>query len=99
MALPLKGKRIVVTRAQEQSAGLVAQLQAAGAIAIECPAILIAPLDDTTQLDEAIARLEAYDWVIFTSANGVRAFAERMSAIDVDAKRHRGTGLPGPLCA
>jgi uroporphyrinogen III methyltransferase/synthase len=83
-ALPLDGKRIVVTRPRDQSANLVAHLQELGATPIECPAISIAPLRDTTRLDEAIGRLDSCDWVIFTSANGVKAFTERMAALGRD---------------
>jgi uroporphyrinogen-III synthase len=85
--LPLAGKRIVVTRTREQAAGLVARLQALGATPIGFPVISIAPLKDTSLLDEAIARLDAYDWVIFTSVNGVQAFAERLAALDVNVER------------
>lgn len=79
--LPLTGRRIVVTRAGEQSRGLTMRLHALGATPIECPAISIAPLHDFTQLDAAIARLETYDWVVFTSVNGVAAFTSRMEVL------------------
>lgn len=82
--LPLQGRRIVVTRAEKQSAGLIARLHELGATPIECPAISIAPLLDPAPLDSAIYRLETYDWVIFTSVNGVGAFAERMASLGID---------------
>lgn len=82
--LPLAGRQIVVTRASEQSDDLIARLRDLGATPIECPAISIAPLPDFTELDAAISRLETYDWVIFTSVNGVTAVASRMSALGVD---------------
>ncbi len=96
--LPLAGKRIVVTRTREQSAGLVARLQALGATPIECPAISIAPLEDTTLLDEAVGRLDSYDWVIFTSVNGVQALVERLAALDINVERlgARKLGAIGP---
>jgi uroporphyrinogen III methyltransferase/synthase len=89
--LPLFGKRIVVTRAQEQAGALASRLRALGADAIELPAIEIRPADDYSALDAAIARLESYDWLIFTSANGVRFFLERLdcSPRDVRAIRAR----------
>lgn len=83
-ALPLQGRKIVVTRAQEQSAGLVARLRELGAAPIECPAISIAPLRDPTPLDVAITQLGTYDWVIFTSVNGVVQFMQRMTALGRD---------------
>ncbi|MBF6612107.1 MAG: uroporphyrinogen-III synthase [Chloroflexi bacterium] len=83
--LPLKGKRIVVTRAREQSASLVEQLRGLGALPVECPAIRIAPLRDFARLDAAIEELASYDWVIFTSVNGVRAVASRMAELGKDA--------------
>jgi uroporphyrinogen-III synthase len=97
-ALPLQGRRIVTTRAQEQSAGLVARLRELGATPIECPAITIVPLHDPAPLDAAISRLETYDWVIFTSVNGVRAFTERMSALGRDTSLlcGRKLGAVGP---
>src|SRR4051812_48655651 len=78
---PLKDKRIAVTRAAEQSAGLLARLSALGATVVVCPAIAIAPPGDFAALDVAIGRLEQYDWLIVTSANGVRALLGRMDAL------------------
>ncbi len=81
VSLPLKGKRIVVTRAREQSASLVERLRGLGALPIECPAIRIAPLSDFARLDAAIEDLTSYDWVIFTSVNGVQAVASRLAEL------------------
>jgi uroporphyrinogen III methyltransferase/synthase len=78
---PLKGKRIVVTRAREQSAGLSEVLRHLGAEVIEAPAIRIAPPVDWTSPDEAIRKLDRYDWVIFTSTNGVKFLVERMQIL------------------
>lgn len=96
--LPLRGRRIVVTRAREQAAGLVERLRDLGAEPLECPAISIAPLHDFGQLDAAIASLESYDWVIFTSANGVHAFVSRLRAVgkEVSALCARKLGAIGP---
>lgn len=82
--LPLQGRRIVVTRAREQAGDLAEQLRQLGAEPIELPAISIAPLQDFTLLDAAIARLPEYDWVIFTSVNGVQAVAARMQELGLD---------------
>jgi uroporphyrinogen III methyltransferase/synthase len=73
--LPLFGQKIVVTRARDQAAGLIARLHALGAETIELPAIQIEPLPwDLESLD-------TYDWVIFTSVNGVRHFFDRIDDV------------------
>ena len=89
--LPLYGQRIVVTRARGQAEALSAKLRALGADAIEVPTIEILPALDYEPLDRAIAHLGSYDWLIFTSANGVRFFVERLdrSAADLRALRAR----------
>ena len=79
MTLPLAGKRVVVTRAQGQAGGLSEKLARVGAKVIEFPTIEIRPAADYGPLDKAIAQIGHYDWVIFTSANGVRFFLERMA--------------------
>jgi uroporphyrinogen III methyltransferase/synthase len=95
--LPLFGKRIVVTRAQGvtrtkgQGDALSAPLRALGAGVIEVPTIEIRPPADFSALDGAIANLGSYDWLIFSSANGVRFFLDRLdrSATDLRALRAR----------
>lgn len=87
---PLSGKRIVVTRPRAQSASLVQRLEELGAEVIEFPAIRIGPLDDPRKLDAALRRLGSYDWVVFTSVNGVRACFERVSALGKDARAFAG---------
>lgn len=89
--LPLFGQRIVVTRDRSQAADLTVRLHALGAEVIELPVIEIRPPADPGPLDRAIAELERYDWLIFTSANGVRYFMERLdgSARDLRAVRAR----------
>jgi uroporphyrinogen III methyltransferase/synthase len=76
--LPLFGKRIVVTRAREQADALGSRLSALGAGVIELPTIEIRQPADPAPLDRAIAALDTYDWLIFTSANGVRFFLDRV---------------------
>src|SRR3954453_11462813 len=82
--LPLAGRRIVVTRAARQAGEFVERLRSLGAVPVECPAIAIEPLDDLGALDAAIAGLVSYDWVVFTSVNGVEAFWERMRTLNVE---------------
>jgi uroporphyrinogen III methyltransferase/synthase len=89
--LPLFGQRIVVTRARGQADALSSKLRALGADIIELPTIEIQPALDYDALDQAIANLGIYDWLVFTSANGVRFFLERLdrSAVDLRALRAR----------
>ncbi len=70
--LPLFGRRIVITRDQSQSQELAERLTALGAEVIECPVIQIRPLEFST------AGVDQYDWIIFTSVNGVRHFLNRL---------------------
>jgi uroporphyrinogen III methyltransferase/synthase len=79
-AQPLAGRRIAITRPAEQAAGLTEALVALGAQVAPLGAIAIVPIEDPALLDAAIARLASYDWLVFTSINGVRAFAERLAA-------------------
>jgi uroporphyrinogen III methyltransferase/synthase len=92
--LPLAGRRIVVTRAAGQSSELVERLRELGAEPISLPAIEFLPPEDWRPLDEAIARLPDYDWIIFTSANGVRFFLERLDASSRDLR-----SLRAQICA
>jgi uroporphyrinogen III methyltransferase/synthase len=87
----LSGKRIVITRARGQAAELAAKLERLGAEVIELPTIEIRPAQDYGPLDEALARIGLYDWVIFTSANGVRFFLERLAlaGLNIDGVRAR----------
>ncbi|MGC8793178.1 MAG: uroporphyrinogen-III synthase [Bryobacteraceae bacterium] len=85
----LRGQRVVVTRAAGQTAELIEQLCSLGAETIELPAIEFQPPQDWAPLDTAIARLPDYDWIIFTSANGVRFFLERLDASPRDLRSLR----------
>jgi uroporphyrinogen III methyltransferase/synthase len=89
--LPLFGQRIVVTRDRLQAADLADPLEALGAEALLLPAIEIRDASNPQPLDAAIARLESYDWLIFTSANGVRYFIDRLdkSAYDLRSLKSR----------
>ena len=71
---PLFGKRIVVTRSREQASELVRQLSGLGADVLEIPTIRIKPPQKLAPLREAIASVGEYDWLVFTSPNGVDAF-------------------------
>jgi uroporphyrinogen III methyltransferase/synthase len=77
--LPLAGRTILVTRPRRQSRPLSDALRRLGATVVEVPAIEIEPPSDFRGLDEALGRLATYDWVVFTSVNGVEAFFDRLS--------------------
>jgi hydroxymethylbilane synthase len=73
---PLAGKRIVVTRPVEQAEGVIAALAQAGATPIHIPAIRIEAVGDSPHIARSFAEIDSFDWIVFTSANGVRFFRE-----------------------
>src|SRR5256884_1617788 len=73
---PLFGKRIVVTRTRKQASGLSSQLRALGADVIQLPTIRIEPPSDLREFAELVQDAHSYDWIVFTSPNGVDAFFE-----------------------
>lgn len=87
-AAPLVGRRILVTRRPEQSARLARGLSSLGATVIEVPTLELAAPADPGPLDRALGRLHRYDWLVFTSANAVRAVRTRLAALGID---------PGPV--
>ncbi|KJS33177.1 MAG: HemD protein [Desulfatitalea sp. BRH_c12] len=98
---PLLGKRIVVTRARAQASDLTRRLNALGADCLECPTIEVVAPESFAPLDSAIASLPGYDWVIFTSVNGVDAFFDRLALQGLDARAmgHVRTAAIGPATA
>ena len=82
---PLGGRTVVVTRALSQSAEFAAELDRYGARVVACPTIEIVEPESFAPLDEAIEHLYGYDWLVFTSANGVDFFMRRMEAGGHDA--------------
>jgi uroporphyrinogen III methyltransferase/synthase len=76
----LAGRTVVITRAADQAEQFIAELKRYGAAVIVCPTIEVCPLDNYERLDEAVANLYGYDWVIFTSVNGVEYFFQRLNA-------------------
>ena len=89
--LPLDGVSVVITRARDQAGELATKLEALGAEVIEFPTIEIRPAEDYRALDAALANLPSYDWLIFTSANGVKFFMERLELRDRDLHAFRGS--------
>jgi uroporphyrinogen III methyltransferase/synthase len=90
---PLFGKRVLVTRPRDQAPELVDRLEAEGAEAIVAPMIGIAPPHDYGPLDDACARAATFDWIVFTSANAVEAFLERLLAGPQDVRALKGVKL------
>ena len=83
----LFGKRVLITRAGTQSAAFARALLARGAEPITAPAIAIEAIEDTRAVDDALAALASYSWIVFTSQNGVDAFFARFAAQGADARR------------
>jgi uroporphyrinogen-III synthase len=81
---PLEGKRVVVTRAIEQSRDLKARLEKMGAIVLIFPAVSFSEPSETAELDRAIRSLGEFDWILFTSANAARFFAARCRKLGVE---------------
>ncbi len=75
---PLFGRRILVTRAREQASELAEQLRSLGADPVEFPTIRIGAPGDWEAMDRALNGLGTYDWILFTSPNGVRFFLQRL---------------------
>ena len=96
---PLVGRRIVVTRARAQAGGLAARIEELGGEVIEFPTIEIQPPESFAALDAAIARIADYNWLIFTSVNGVEQFLARFdrsgkSSAEIQSKRVAAIGPP-----
>lgn len=81
---PLKGRAVLITRAAAQSAEFAAELERYGARVVSCPTIEIAEPESYAPLDQAIENLFGYDWLIFTSTNGVEFFLRRFLALGRD---------------
>ena len=85
VTMPLQGKRILVTRAQAQAHDFEARLQALGAVPLAFPTIHITPpRDGYAALDTALRELATFDWVVFTSVNGVDHVWQRMTVLGLD---------------
>jgi uroporphyrinogen III methyltransferase / synthase len=78
---PLAGRRIVVTRARAQAGVLVQRITDLGGVVIECPTIEIQLPGNFLAFDRALARLDSYDWLIFTSVNSVEPFLARLAHV------------------
>ncbi|MHB1126278.1 MAG: uroporphyrinogen-III C-methyltransferase [Bacillota bacterium] len=95
---PLFGKRVVVTRAKGQAGSMMEKIEALGGEPWEFPAISVEDPEDYGPMDRAIANIENYNWIIFTSANGVQYFFKRLRHFNQDIRAlHRAKlGAIGP---
>ena len=98
---PLLGKRIVVTRTRKQASVLSSKLRALGAHVIELPTIRIEPPSDLREFAELVQDAHIYDWIVFTSANGVDAFFDIFFKLYDDAREIGGPRIAaiGPATA
>lgn len=90
---PFFGKRVVVTRSREQASDLSRRIEEMGGEAWEFPAIEIVEPEDFAPMDEAIAKLDSYQWLIFTSVNGVDSFFSRLRLLGRDIRALNGVKL------
>ena len=85
-SLPLLGRRVLVTRTRNQAGLLSRHLAELGAIPIEVPTIDVRPPHDYAELDNALAEVSGFDWIVFASANAVRAVYDRLVATGRDSR-------------
>ncbi len=98
---PLFGKRILVTRPRDQARDFIRQLSELGAQCIPFPTIEAVPPPSWRELDRAIENISGYDWILFTSVNGVKYFFNRLENAKKDARHLNGIsiGAIGPKTA
>jgi uroporphyrinogen III methyltransferase/synthase len=80
---PLDDRTVIITRQKDRAAEMAMILEQAGATVIYCPTIKTVPPDSWSGLDKAIYRISSYDWIVFTSANGVQFFNQRLSELGI----------------
>ena len=85
--MALTDKKIIITRAQEQTSEAREIFRKNGAEVFDLPSLIIGPPDDWSPLDNALEKIYTFDWIIFSSANGVRNVEERMNQIDLSLSK------------
>lgn len=90
---PLFGKTILVTRTRQQASELSSQLEDLGANVIEAPTLELRPPADQSAVDAALQGASGFDWIVFTSANGVAATKARLIAIGLDVRAFGGAKI------
>jgi len=89
----LAGRKVIVTRSREQASKLVDKIEELGGMAIEFPTIKIENPEDFAHFDYILERLPEYEWLVFTSENGVKAFFDRMRTKRIDIRTLAGVKL------
>ncbi len=87
---PLFGRRVLITRSREQASGLSRAIESLGGEPVEFPTIAIAAPENSAPLEQALARLSEYNWLIFTSVNGVTYFFDTLRRINSDIRNLKG---------
>jgi len=90
---PLFGKKILVTRSREQASVLSQSIERLGGTPVEFPAISITPPMNYSALDKAISNISSYQWIIFTSVNGVKFFLRRLRELNKDIRELKGVRI------
>ena len=93
--LPLFGRKVVLTRAEDRMRGFREKLAALGGEAIELPLIRIEKPASYAPVDKAVRSLHGYDWLVFASAYGVRSFFERLRFLKIDTRALKGVRIAG----
>ena len=78
---PLQGRTVAVTRAEQQLGEARRLFEQAGATVLDCPALVIGPPDEWGPLDDALAELEEFHWLVVSSSNGVDAVEQRLKRL------------------
>ncbi len=86
----LAGKRIMVTRAKENSKEFIKKIEEIGGEVLEFPTIEIAEIDDYSEFDEVLTNIKTFNWIVFTSVNGVSTFFNRMKMKKIDLRSLSG---------
>lgn len=90
---PLFGQRIVVTRTRQQVSQLRNLLEELGADVLEAPTIQLVPPASWDEVDEAIQKINQYDWLVLSSINAVQTLAQRLDALSLDARHFAGVKI------
>ncbi|GIW80991.1 MAG: uroporphyrinogen III methyltransferase [Gemmatales bacterium] len=100
-ARPLFGRRVLVTRPRHQASDLIRRLEELGAVCWSLPVVEIREPLDWSPVDEALSQLQEFDWLVFTSRNGVEAFFSRLRKIGLDLRALASTRIAviGPATA
>ena len=86
-ALPLAGRKILVTRPKELISQMAEKLRREGAEVLELPAIKTEAISENQKLKQSMEAIQSYDWIVFTSPTGVRVFFEKLAEHEADIRK------------